>query len=130
MKKLISLLVLLFILIACGGGGGGGSNPTSPSGVPQRMPQDSITEWLITYNSLGTGHSIRYADLPIKIQCYAGVDVGAVMEAANEWTRATAGAVRFSLTNSNDANIYVGLDDKIYSYQAIGITSEFRIDYA
>jgi hypothetical protein len=126
MKKLVFLLLIL--LAGCGGGGGG-SGPTSPSGIPQRMSYDSITQWLITYNSRGTGHSIRYAELPIKIQCYEGVDVNAVMEAANEWTRATSGAVRFSLTNFNDANIYIGLDNRIFKINAIGVTSEWRIDY-
>lgn len=124
--KRFSVFLFLIFLIACGGGGGG---PTAPSSVPQTMPYDNITQWLITYNSRGTGHSIRYPELPIKIQCYEGVDVDAVVKAANEWTRATAGAVKFALTYSNDANIYIGLDDRIYSYQAIGMTSQYRINY-
>ncbi|MCB2225133.1 MAG: hypothetical protein KQH53_00530 [Desulfarculaceae bacterium] len=87
-------LALLLALVSCGGGGGGGGGDGFSS-------QDY--QFLYTYNaSRLSGHTIRWANLPISVSAGAFPSAPA---AFNRWNSASGGRVRFSFGSGSNITV-------------------------
>lgn len=86
----VLLLVLALALASCSGGGGGSSD----SGFTKADYQ-----FLYTYNASHlSGHTIRWANVPIGVSAGAFADAQA---AFNRWASASGGAVSFNFGGNN-----------------------------